>query len=556
MAVMQPNTRFRLLARLVALVVLLYGIQILVSSLVRELDEHDYRPLSDSVTAVSLLGGLGCLYLANLLRREKFNAWVCAVGLVTFIILSSIFQFIALDSHPEPRYIVVRLGLPLTVLLCLIVSRPVFRVHSDMRGFGQAARIGFILLTTAFLYGVAGFAFLSERDFHTEIGLTTAAHQTIDQFGLTTDTLRPYTDRARLFEDSLSIISVGAVAYTATALFQPIRTRFVRQDIERERAERLLERYSGDADDFFKLWPHDKLYYFDKSRQAFLAYKVVRGVALVVGNPAGACRRHEQLINDFLDLCFVNDWLPAFIHCSEHINPLLEPHGFRLQRIGEEALLDVSTFADLSDQKYFRQIRSRLTKLGFSVEVSRPPHSSMVLRRLRTISDQWLQTPGRTERGFMLGYYDSDYLQRGPLLLLNGADRQIQGFVNLVPTFRPGVANYDLLRTSRQVPGNASDFLLLGLIDYLRATGYTTLNLGLAPLAGLSGSDPSKDTTVIDSALRFVYSNGQRLYSFGGLYRFKNKYRPVWQPRYIAYQGGVRHFTRIVTALNRAMKIK
>jgi lysylphosphatidylglycerol synthetase-like protein (DUF2156 family) len=53
-----------------------------------------------------------------------------------------------------------------------------------------------------------------------------------------------------------------------------------------------------------------------------------------------------------------------------------------------------------------------------------------------------------------------------------------------------------------------------------------------------------------------VYSNGDRFYSFSGLHRFKDKYHPDWQDRYIAYPGGVRNFTRILTALNRAMKVK
>jgi len=233
-----------------------------------------------------------------------------------------------------------------------------------------------------------------------------------------------------------------------------------------------------------------------------------------------------------------------------------------LQKIGEEAVLNLRTFQveqTGKSGKYFRQIRNRFTKLGYSVEVLQPPHNQAVLSRLREISDQWLQKPGREERGFMLGYHNDDYFQRGPLALVVDEAKQIQGFINVVPTFEKGVANYDLLRCSAKAPGNCNDFLMLGLIDHLVAAEYHTLNLGLSPLAGLDDErdEPTeKDSSIVDKALRFLYSNGDRFYSFSGLHRFKDKYEPDWQNRYVAYHGGVRTFTRVIAALNRAMKVK
>lgn len=155
----------------------------------------------------------------------------------------------------------------------------------------------------------------------------------------------------------------------------------------------------------------------------------------------------------------------------------------------------------------------------------------------------------------MLGYFDETYLQQCTLALLRDGEKHVQGFVNLVPTFEAGTANYDLLRCGNAAPGNANDFLVMELIDRLRGDGTRTFNLGLCPLSGVD--EPTSDeTTFIDRALRFAYSNGDRLYSFSGLKRFKAKYKPAWEPRYIAYPGGARNFTRVLTALNRAMKVK
>jgi len=94
---------------------------------------------------------------------------------------------------------------------------------------------------------------------------------------------------------------------------------------------------------------------------------------------------------------------------------------------------------------------------------------------------------------------------------------------------------------------------LLNFIDRLSAQHYSQLNLGLCPLVGVA--DNADGRSVIDSVLNFVYANGDRLYAFSGLYRFKSKYEPAWRDRYIAYQGGLRGLTRTANALIGTMRV-
>jgi phosphatidylglycerol lysyltransferase len=277
-------------------------------------------------------------------------------------------------------------------------------------------------------------------------------------------------------------------------------------------------------------------------------------VALVIGDPFGNPKRFLLLCQSFQELCFVNDWRPAFVHTSERHAELYRKLGFRMQKLGEEAVLDLKEFEQHRNDKYFRQIRNRFSRLGYTVEVHEPPHANELLNTLAEISRNWLERPGRAERGVLLGSYSADYMQQSRVVVARDADGRIQGFMNLVPTFEPGQINYDLLRCRPDAPGNCNDFLLLGLIDRLQAGGKTVLNLGLAPLAGLD--ETPEITNVIDAALRLIYANGDRFYSFTGLHRFKAKYHPKWENRYIVYQGGAGAFARTMTALTRAMKIK
>jgi len=551
---MRPPRSTLLMTRLIAYVVLAYGVAIIADALVRQLRVHHGRRLDLFLITVPQITGLGFIYLGTLLLRRKYNAWLAAMILfsVTFILdLWRAFLTPAMSSGLALE----RLVLPVLIVLVLWLTRQAFRVRSDMRTFQQALWVCALVFGVTFLYGIGGFALLDDHDFHHEISLPSAAHLVIDQFGLTTSHPVAYTRRARLFLDSLSVISVAAVGYAAISLFGPIRVRLIHQSVQRALAEQLLREYPSDIDDFFKIWPHDKLYYFDERNEAGLSYHVKHGVALVVSNPFGNPKRFRVLIEQFLELCFVNDWLPAFIHVDEHYRKLYETHGFRLQKIGEEAVVDLAKFESEKHNKYFRQITNRFTKLEYSVEVVQPPYDTATIARLHEISQEWLKRPGRDERGFMLGYFDEAYIQLCPLALLYDADKRIQGFMNLVMTFKEGTANYDLLRCSEAAPGNANDFLVLGLIEHLQHEGIRVLNLGLCPLAGVD-TPHSEEMTLVDQALRFVYANGDRFYSFSGLRRFKSKYQPEWEPRYIAYPGGVRNFTRTLTALNRAMKVE
>ncbi len=551
---MQPVRSHLLLARLVAYVVVLYGAFTLADSLLRQLRFRHGVRLDLVLITVPQVSGLGFMYLGTLLLRRKYNAWLTTMLLLAVSLGLDMWHMILTAAVYDPGRFLRPLA-TLGLLLALWLARPVFAVRSDARTFRQALLTSFVVLFVAFLYGLGGFSLMDERDFHREISLSSAAHQTVDQFGLTDDHPVAHTRRARLFLDSLSVVSVAAVGYAAISFFSPIRARLVSQTVQRAKASRLLDASPDDLDDYFKLWPYDKLYYFDDSGEAAISYRVVRGVALVVGSPYGDPKHVPDALDGFLELCFVNDWLPAFIHVDPAHRELYAERGFRRQKIGEEAILDLDDFAATARDKHFRNIRNRFEKQGCRVELVRPPHSSELLARLGEISNEWLARPGRAERGFMMGPYSSEYMQQCTLALLYDADGTVQGFMNLLPTHTPAAANYDLLRVAADAPGNATDYLVMELAEQLRHSGVRHLNLGLSPLAGVDKPD-NDESTLVDRALRFAYSNGDRLYSFSGLHRFKAKFRPTWEARYIVYQGGVGNFTRILAALGRAMRVK
>lgn len=543
---------------LLSLLVGVNGLYILGSTLVEQLAVHLGSHLTDLQVDVPLLLGLSVLYLSTLLRRRKRTAWLVTILAYAFYLVFGVVRLLSRSSaHEVHLHIILRVIIfPCIILTLLLAYHREFVVKSDIQGFGVAARFSTIILVVALVYGVVGFQLLDDSDFHQEISFPSAVHYTIDQFNLTTNKpLKPYTKRAHLFDDSLSVVSLVAVLYAMLALFQPIRARLSDQTASRELLQNIMQHYGAPSEEFFKLWPHDKQYFFDTSSQSGVAFRTYHGVALCVSDPVGNSRHFPSLMTDFTMMCFNNDWLPAFVHVSDLHRRLYEHHGFTMQKLGQEAIVNLETFqTGAAHNKYFRQISNKFQKQGYESELLQPPHHAAVLDRLKVISNDWLNHGGRSERGFAMGYYTSEYMQHSRILVARDAAGTIQAFANLVPAnFDTQEATYDLLRNAQGSLGNINDYVLMSLIDLLRKEGYQRLNLGLAPLGGL-GDREGEDRTLIDNLLQFAYANGDRFYSFSGLFRFKAKYEPEWQDRYIAYQDGMRGFSRTMTALTRCMR--
>ena len=61
--------------------------------------------------------------------------------------------------------------------------------------------------------------------------------------------------------------------------------------------------------------------------------------------------------------------------------------------------------------------------------------------------------------------------------------------------------------------------------------GYEAFEFGMAPLAGLEDRPLAP---IMSRVGNLLFERGEELYNFRGVRRYKDKYDPVWQPRYIA----------------------
>lgn len=188
-----------------------------------------------------------------------------------------------------------------------------------------------------------------------------------------------------------------------------------------------------------------------------------------------------------------------------------------------------------------------MARRGYTTELLEPPLGDETLARLKEVSDQWLRFQTGGEKKFSLGWFDPSYLRPCPVMVVLDADRRFHAFANLIPEYRRNEGTIDLMRR-RSAENGLMDMLFVRLIEHYRERGYETFNLGLCPLAGV-GDEPGAGLQ--ERAARFFYQHFNRLYSFKGLRRFKEKFDPRWEPRYLIYNSALA-LPKIAVAVVRA----
>jgi len=170
-----------------------------------------------------------------------------------------------------------------------------------------------------------------------------------------------------------------------------------------------------------------------------------------------------------------------------------------------------------------------------------------VVPDLRTISAAWLAESRTREKGFSLGAFRDDYVLRRPVAVVrqNGA---IVAFANVLCTQQQSEVSVDLMRQLPSAPSGTMDFLFTQLMLHYKAQGVQRFALGMAPMAGMVTHELAPRWHRFG---RWLFDSGESFYNFRGLRSFKDKFLPVWEPRYLAAPPGMATLLSVadVTAL-------
>jgi phosphatidylglycerol lysyltransferase len=182
-----------------------------------------------------------------------------------------------------------------------------------------------------------------------------------------------------------------------------------------------------------------------------------------------------------------------------------------------------------------RQSVNRAEREGLTFEMLNPQGAHAHIDELRRVSDAWLQAQQAREKGFSLGYFDAQYVARNCVAVVRHQGRII-AFATLMHTEQHIEATVDLMRHVSNAPPGTMDFLFTKVMLDFQARGYQRFGLGMAPMSGMVTHPLAPPWHRV---ARFAFERGERFYNFRGLRSFKQKFDPVWEPRYLAVRGGL-----------------
>ena len=282
--------------------------------------------------------------------------------------------------------------------------------------------------------------------------------------------------------------------------------------------------------------PGDKSLLFNQTRNSFLMVASTRFSLLSHGGVFGPESEKVDLLEQFLQNANNQGKAALVSMVRKQDAELYRTHGFQLHKMGDEAVLQLNN--NLMQGSSFRNLRNtmrRLIKASCRFEVLNPREEKLPMEELKRISEAWLRVHHNPELHFSLGRFSEEYLSRNPVAIIR-CEGQAVAFANILELPARGCFTLDLLRHDPSAQNGVIDFLVGSLMLWGQSKGYHRFNLGLSPLRGIT----EEQWGWYGMGGRLLYHYGEHFYPFRGMYRFKRKFKPHWEPRYLAVEPGLR----------------
>jgi phosphatidylglycerol lysyltransferase len=281
----------------------------------------------------------------------------------------------------------------------------------------------------------------------------------------------------------------------------------------------------------------DKSFLFDPTGRAFLMYRVVGQSWIALGDPVGDPACAFALVERFTEMSNAVGGWPAFYRTGPELLPLYLEFGLSVVKLGEVARVPLANWTlDMPERRTLRRTHRKLVRDGLTFEIVEPSRLSALLPELQEISDGWLTAKQAREKGFSLGWFDDQFLARGPVGIARFGG-SIVAFASVWTSADRAEAEVDLMRYSAAAPPAVMRYLLVELCFWAQREGYEAFNLGMVPLAGIRRSAVAPMWHQVTSLFKRA---GERYYNFEGLRDFKQWFYPEWEPSYLVSVGGTK----------------
>ena len=305
----------------------------------------------------------------------------------------------------------------------------------------------------------------------------------------------------------------------------------------RDRLEAWVRQYGANSSSYVLL-EGPKRYFTSTRVDGFIAYQVSAGVAVIGGDPVCAPETAHLLLEDFLAAMSKRP-VCAYQVTPEMLNAFRDA-GFKDIQIGNEAIFDLTTFTLAGGQmELVRAATNKARRDGVVISEHYPLAlgAEKINGEMLAVSEEWLQTKGNHEMGFLLGspMLDRRSAKRYFIARSDGGKGRIEGFTVCEPIYGRNGYYLDCTRRRADAIRGTMELLTTEIFRRLRDEGYDIGSMGLAPLAKLDDPD-LRGHPRLTKLMHFVYDRVEGAYDFKHLYRYKAKYHPhAWERRYLCF---------------------
>lgn len=472
--------------------------------------------------AVGVPVGVALLLSARGLGRGQRAAWLTATTLLAL----SVALHVAHGFNDG--------GILATIVLVgLVAMRGDFRSGPGPTAPRRALARLLVTLAVVPLFGLAAI-WINRTTADRPFGLGFALHETfVSSLGVGSGRLEaPFGD---WFPLSVLILAAVGIAWTLSAAVAPWRYELDQARSEWELARSLVVTWGSDTLSPFALRA-DKSYFFSEEHDAFLAYRVVGGVAIVSGDPIGEPGALEPLFARFLIFVRARGWRVAVLGASEASLPLYCRFGLRSVYHGDEAILDVSTFS--LEGRAIRKVRQsvqRLEREGYTVQILQTSQVATSLRaELEQIAETW--RAGEPQKGFVMALdalFGGD--EDGGLFVIGlGPDGAPEGFIHFATSPAGGALSLSSMPRLRSTPNGFNEWLICETVAWACEHGYGLISLNFAPFAALFAADAELEP--LQRLERHALRSLKGQFQLDNLLHFNEKFGPGWSRRYVVVE--------------------
>lgn len=472
--------------------------------------------------------GVGAIVLVRGLWRGQRRAWAAAVSAAG---LSAAFQVVRDASVPAA-------ALCAAIALALLVDHRSYAVAGRVvRLPGLAAPGLFVAVGT---YAGAGWA--EHADGLPDLSVLGRARVVARGMTFLSPGVAGTTPAARAFLDALPIAGAAVLAVLAAGLF--LLSRADRRSDRKAAGALAVAHGRTSAAPLAVLDGNDLL---ELPGGALVGLRVWAGVAVAVGPPISAGDDPAASLEAFVNRCETYGWVPTVLDADAASVRAGADLGFSALKIGEEAVVDLEGFSLIGRARAnVRHSATRAERDGVAVlRYDTASRTEALDRQLGAISDAWLATKHGPELGFTLGRFHPDGLDDQEVFVAATPEGAV-AFLTWLPYAGGRAAVLDLMRRGEGAPPGVMDLLIARSLDDLGRRGYRQASLGGVPLASTT-----ERVTGLEQALGWMYEHGESVYEAKGLFAFKRKFDPRWEPIHLLYPTAS-DLPRIAVAVGRA----